>query len=432
MTTALFVSLALGASVPGAEALQQDINAYYDQRLDELFKYFHENPELSFREFETSKRLAKELRNLGVEVTEGVGGTGLVGLVKNGPGPTVMVRADMDGLPVKEKSGLPYASTATQKDINDVVQPVMHACGHDVHMTALVGTAKMLMERKDQWSGTLILIGQPAEERIGGARRMLEDGLYTQFPKPEYALAFHVASDIQAGKIELVSGLAYSSSDSVDIIVKGVAAHGASPHQGIDPVLVGSHIVVALQSLVSRSIAPLQPGVVTVGAFHAGSKHNIISDEARLQLTVRSNDLKVRDELLDGIDRIASGVGRAFGLSDDMLPQVVRSEESVPPTRNDPELTARIRSAFVEHFGESQMHTEPPEGMGAEDFSLFVSEETGVKGVYFNVGGTPASGLDTAASHHSPLFKIAPRPSVTTGVEAMVVAVMELMPKAES
>ena len=308
----------------------------------------------------------------------------------------------------------------------------MHACGHDVHITSLVGTARQMMARKDGWSGTLVLVAQPAEEKISGARNMIEDGLYERFPKPDYALAFHVSSEMPTGKLAVKGGPVYSSSDSVDIYVKGVGAHGASPHRGVDPILVGSQIVVSLQSLVSRTISPLDAGVVTVGAFHGGIKHNIISDEVHLQITVRSDDPAVREELLDGIDRVAEGTARALGVPEDLLPVVERSKtQTTPPTVNDTGTATEIRTVFGEHFGGDVFYDKPRTGMGAEDFAYFVEPKYGVKGVYFGVGGTPESQVAEAPSHHSPLFKITPKPAVTLGTEAMVVGAMSLMPVAE-
>jgi hippurate hydrolase len=413
-----------------AESLRDAIAFDYESNLEDLFLHFHANPELSNREFKTAKRLAEEIRAFGFDVTEGVGGTGIVAVMKNGPGPTVMLRADMDGLPVEEKSGLPYASKARQVDTNGIEQPVMHACGHDVHITAMVGTARQMAARKDQWSGTLVMIGQPAEERISGARAMLADGLYERFPKPEYALAFHVAAGKPAGKIEVPLTIVGSSSDSVDIVVHGVGAHGASPHRGIDPVLVASQIVVSLQSVVSRSIAPLQPGVITVGSIHGGRKHNIIGNRVEMQLTVRSDDAETRELLLDGIDRVVEGVARSFGVPDDLLPEVTRSEiETTPPTINDEDTARKIKETFTAHFSDEMMFEEPREGMGAEDFAYFVEPELGVKGVYFDVGGTNQEDIDDAPSHHSPLFWIEPEPSIKSGVEAMVVGAMALMPR---
>lgn len=419
---------ATSMQVGAQEDLREAIATDYEQNLESLFIHFHENPELSHREFETSKRLAAEIRALGYDVTEGVGGTGVVAVMRNGDGPTVMIRADMDGLPVREQSGLEYASTATQEDIDGKVKPVMHACGHDTHITSLVGTARQMAARKNQWSGTLVLIGQPAEERISGARRMLEDGLYERFPKPDYALAFHVSASIPTGRIEVPLGLRASSADSVDIVVHGIGAHGASPHKGIDPVLVASQIVVSLQSIVSRTIAPQEAGVITVGAIHGGSKHNIIGDRVEMQLTVRSNDFEVRETLLDAIDRVAHGVALSLGVPEDLLPEVHRSEtETTPPTINDQPTAERVRNVVAEAFGEDVLWKQPREGMGAEDFAYFVTPDSGVKGVYFNVGGTLPENMDDAASHHSPSFRIEPEPAITMATEAMVRAATRLL-----
>lgn len=413
------------------EDIKASVAQDYKAKLKDLFIHFHQNPELSFKEFETSKRLAAEIRALGYDVTEGVGQTGLVAVLENGDGPTVMVRADMDGLPVLEDSGLSYASVATQQSVDGKVKPVMHACGHDVHMTALVGTAKQMMDRRDDWSGTLVLIGQPAEERISGAKAMIEDGLFKKFPKPDYALALHVSAQTPTGQLALTDGLAYSSSDSVDITVYGIGAHGASPHMGLDPVLVASQIVVSLQSIVSRSIAPLEPGVITVGSIHGGTKHNIIGDRVDLQLTVRSDSPEVREQLLDGIDRVAKNVALSLGTPEDKLPKVTRLPQSTPPTKNHAETAQRLRGVLKETLGDNIFNDAPRKGMGAEDFAYFVEPQHGVKGVYFAVGGTPAKDIATSASHHSPFFKVLPEPSVTLGVEAMTIAAMELFADGE-
>ncbi len=431
-TRALAASL-IALGMAGIASADSDLSAAiakdYKENLGPLFLYFHEHPELSFRETETSKRLASELRGLGYEVTEGVGGTGVVAVMKNGEGPTVLMRADMDGLPLKEDSGLSYASTVTQVDIDGIEKPVMHACGHDVHITSLVGAARQMAARKGDWSGTLVLVGQPAEERIGGARAMIQDGLYTRFPKPDYAIAFHVAADLETGKLHVPLEQVASSSDSVDIIVHGVGAHGAYPHMGIDPVLVAAQIVVSLQSIVSRSIAPLEPGVITVGAIHGGLKHNIIGDKVEMQLTIRSDDPEVREQLLDGIDRVARGVAISMNVPEDLMPEVIRSAtETTPPTINDPGTAQRLRDAFAAQISDGVLIDPPRDGMGAEDFAYFVTPDTGVKGVYFNVGGTPADQLEGAASHHSPFFKITPEPAVELGTEAMVIGAMTLMP----
>lgn len=426
--------LARPARLAADAALRSAVEADYREHLGALFVHFHQHPELSFRETETAARLAAELRAAGARVTEGVGGTGIVGMIENGDGPLVMVRADMDGLPVAEQSGLAYASAARQIDINGKEVPVMHACGHDVHITSLVGTARRLEAMKDRWSGTVMLVGQPAEERIGGAKAMLEDGLYERFGVPDYALAFHVAAGRPAGKVELAAGLIASSSDSVDIIVHGVGTHGASPQKGKDPIYIAAQIVIALQGLVSRELSPLEPGIVTVGSIHGGFKHNIIPDRVELQLTVRSDSEETRARLLAGIRRIAVGVARTAGLPETQLPEVRMGFESTPTTVNDEALATRIRAAFVRELGEDALYDSPREGMGAEDFAYFVQTEHKVPGAYFDVGGTPQAALDAekaggppVAGHHSPLFQIEPEPSVTRGVEAMTIAVLELL-----
>jgi hippurate hydrolase len=426
LATALFMAATPAFAAEMSTELRTHVQADYDANLSSLFVHLHENPELSFREFETSKRIASELTALGYDVTTGVGQTGVVAVLKNGDGPTVMIRADMDGLPVKEGTGLPYASTVTQVGIDGVENPVMHACGHDVHMTSLIGTARQLMRLKDDWSGTLVLIGQPAEEIISGARAMIKDGLYERFPKPDYAIGFHVGAAGPAGKIMVPKGLAYSSSDSVDIHVHGVGTHGASPHQGVDPILVASAIVVNLQSIVSRSISPLQPGVITVGTFNAGRKNNIIGDQAELKLTVRSDDPEVRTTLLDSIDRVARGTAIAYGVPETLMPEVTRLSRNTPPLKNDEDAAIFVEQALVAAMGADTIVEPIRLGMGAEDFAEYITPELGVTGVFLSVGGTPVDELDTAAGHHSPFFKIAPEPSITAGTEAMTLTAMSL------
>ncbi len=434
-TTAALALLAFGpahAQQGSTDAeLRQAVARDYDANLAALFDDFHRNPELSGMEVRTSGIMAAQLTALGYDVTTGVGGTGVVAVLRNGAGPTVMIRADMDGLPLNEQSGLANASTVKQVDSDGVEKPVMHACGHDVHITALIGTARQMMARRADWSGTLVLIAQPAEERIFGARAMVQDGLYSRFPRPDYALAFHVSADLANGLIDLPLGITSSSSDSIDIAVHGVGTHGAYPHMGIDPIVVASAIVMNLQTLPSRSINPLEGAVVTVGAIHGGIKHNIISDRVDLQLTVRADNPETRTALLDGIDRVARGTAIAMGVPEDKLPTVVRSPtETTPATINDAATAARVRTAISAAMGGDRVVDVARTGMGAEDFAYFVTPESGVKGVYFSVGGTPADQVATAPGHHSPLFRIDPRPSVTTGVEATVVAAQALMPKA--
>ncbi|MCA9174542.1 MAG: amidohydrolase, partial [Planctomycetales bacterium] len=417
----LLLELSLSSPLVAQRAsdLNAAIDADYKDHLWPLFDYFHRNPELSLVENNTAARLAKELRDAGCQVREGVGGTGVVAIMTNGPGPMVMMRADMDGLPVEEKSGLANASTATQKSpITGQVVPVMHACGHDVHITSLVGTARRMAAVKDQWSGTLMLIGQPAEERVIGARAMVEDNLWARFGKPDYALAFHVWCGGEAGKLAVSEGSPYAGADAVDIIIHGVGAHGAYPHRGKDPIVLGAQIVLALQTLVSRELPPRDPGVVTVGSFHAGTKHNIISDRAVLQLTVRNTSEETRKLLLDGIKRIAENLGRAAGLPEDKLPEVKYSE-STPPTINHPELAKRLRQTWQQQMGDDIMMPDAfvakhRKGMGAEDFPFFTTNPP-IPSVYFSVGGTARGDIDAEAaggaqvpSHHSPFFKIEP------------------------
>ena len=428
LVATLFTIPALAGDI--GDAVKKD----YDEYLAELFDHFHRSPELSTIETETARRMAMELSLAGFEVTEGVGGTGVVAILKNGEGPLVMMRADMDGLPIEEKSGLANASRATQQDpITGNTVFTMHACGHDVHITSLVGTARYMVARKDEWHGTLMLVVQPAEERVLGARAMREDDIWGRFGIPDYALAFHVSSNNVAGVINVSEGSPYAGADTVDIIIHGVGAHGAHPHRGKDPIVLGSQIVLALQTLVARELSPRDPGVVTVGSFHSGTKHNIISDRAHLQLTVRNTSAETRKILLDGIKRIAENMGRVAGLAEDMLPEVIVSKESVPPTINNAALARRLKQAWAAKLGDDAVVDIPTKGMGAEDFPFFTVDPD-ITSVYWAIGGTPqedfdreAAGGEPVPSHHSPLFKILPEPSITAGVESTVVALLALM-----
>lgn len=430
LTSALLICVSTASASELADSVKQDYDAY----LADLWDHFHQNPELSLVEFRTAERMAKELREAGFGVTEGVGGTGVVAMLENGDGPLVMMRADMDGLPIEENSDLPNASRARQKSpITGDTVSVMHACGHDVHITSLVGTARQMIARRDEWSGTLMLVVQPAEERGMGARMMLEDDLWERFGTPDYALAFHVSSSNVAGKINVSEGAPYAGVDTVDIIVHGVGAHGASPHRGKDPVVIGAHIVVALQTLVSRELPPRDAGVVTVGSFHSGTKHNIISDTAHLQITVRNTSVETRKLLLDGIVRIAENMGRVAGLPEDKLPEVIIKEEWTPPVVNNVALARRLKAAWGREIGDGRVIDNPPKGMLGEDFSRF-GLDPAVPSVYWDIGGTLQENFDREAaggapvpSHHSPLFKIASEPSVRAGVESTVVALLELM-----
>ncbi|HMQ19134.1 MAG TPA: amidohydrolase [Sphingopyxis sp.] len=431
---------ALALSTFGAmPAAAQTIGAEVQKDLPSLMKIYddlHANPELSFMEVRSAAILAAEARKLGFKVTEKVGGTGIVAVMENGPGPVVMLRADMDGLPVTEQTGLPGASKVRVTTAEGVETGVMHACGHDTHMTAWVGVARRLAANRDKWSGTLVMIGQPAEERGAGARMMLEDGLYTRFPKPQYALAFHDAAQFPAGQIGYTPGYALANVDSVDILVKGVGGHGAYPQTTKDPIVLASRIVGALQTLVSREVSPLDSAVVTVGSFHAGAKHNIISDEARLQLTVRSYTDEVRDHLLSGIARIAKGEAIAAGIPEDRMPVVsVQKDEYTPATYNTPDFTEEMAAFLKGHFGDARVSQIPPV-MGGEDFGRFGREDKSIKTMIFWVGGVPHAEYEAAKkegrtlpSLHSPFWAPDAPAVIATATEALTAMTLKLMGK---
>jgi amidohydrolase len=399
--------------------------------LDGLFKHLHANPELSLQEFKTSDRMADEMSALGFEVTRNIGKTGLVGLMRNGEGPTLMIRADMDGLPVEEKSGLDYSSKATQVNLEGMEMPVMHACGHDMHMTALIGVARRMVELKNEWSGTLMLVAQPAEEAGGGALGMVADDIYGQVGRPDFALALHVIAKHPAGKIAFSDGFMYSSADSMKITVRGVATHGASPQLGRDPVYIGSLIVIALQGIITREVSPIEPALITVGAFRGGSAPNVIADSARLDITVRANTEKTRYQLLDSIKRVAENTARAAGVPDELLPIVEVLPEGAPTTTNDAALSRRVREAMLDGMGADAFVDWHQTDMGAEDFPDLVNVDPPIPSVYFEVGGTPPEDLEagTWAGHHSPLFRIVPEPAIKKGVEAMTLSALELLKK---
>ncbi|MGY8986290.1 MAG: amidohydrolase [Sphingomonadales bacterium] len=416
-----------------AETLSESIQSDYEY-LGPLFEYFHENPELSFSEHNTSNRLAAELEAEGFEVVRGIASTGLVGIMRNGDGPTVMIRADMDGLPVEEKTGLPYASSAMGSyPEDDRVFNVMHACGHDMHMTSLVGVARQMAARNDQWSGTLLLLGQPAEEAIGGAKAMVEDDLWNRVPRADYALGLHVNSTGLGGEVAFSDGLMLSSADTMRIVVPGVGTHGAQPHRGKDPVVIGSQIVMALQTIITRDISPLEPGIITVGAFHSGTAPNIISDQAVLDITVRANSEETRWALQENIERVAINIGRAAGLPEDNLP-VVTHLDGVPTTINDAALAQRLHPVIEEKLVGGTIGTFTQLGMGAEDYPYLVRVDPPIPSVYFLVGGAPAAAYEASINggpaltgHHSPIFVIDPTTSVPAGVEAMTIAALELL-----
>ena len=427
------LALSLGSwASAGAQDLRSDIEADYPY-LQNLYETLHANPELSFMETETAARMASEFRGLGFTVTENIGRTGVVGVMENGSGPVVMLRADMDALPVREQTGLPYASEATGMSHLGEEQPIMHACGHDVHMTSLIGAARRLVERKNDWSGTLVLIAQPAEELGLGAKAMIDDGLFERFPRPDYTVALHDSASLPAGTIAYTPGWALANVDSVDIHVQGIGGHGAYPHTTKDPVVIGANIVTALQTLVSREVSPLDPAVVTVGAFNAGAKHNIISDEAHLQLTVRSYTDEVRARLLDGIQRIARGEAASAGLPEDLYPRVEIEEDYTPATYNDPALAERLARTFRNRFGAEQVVEVDPV-MGGEDFSWYGRVDPKIPTMIFWLGAVAPEKVAAAEagngelpSLHSPFFAPEPRPTLLAGVEAMSSAALELL-----
>jgi hippurate hydrolase len=401
-----------------------------------VYRDLHANPELSMEEVRSPAKLAAEARKLGFTVTEKVGKTGVVAVMKNGPGPVLLLRADMDALPVVEQTGLPFASKVRAPARSGVETGVMHACGHDTHMTSWLGTARRLAAMKDQWSGTLVMILQPGEETGEGAKAMLDDGLYTRFPKPDYVLAFHDAAALPAGMIGVTPGYALANVDSVDITVKGVGGHGAYPQTTKDPIVLASRIVTTLQTLVSRENDPANPAVVTVGSFHAGSKHNIISDEAKLQLTVRSYTPEVRKLLLDGIRRIARGEAIAAGLPEDRMPVVTaRDAEFTPSTFNTEKLSAHALELFAQHFGPQRV-IKTPAVMGGEDFSRFWLADKSVESLIFWVGGTPldkwkAAGGDASKlpSLHSPYWAPEADTVISTATEALTLAALDILKK---
>lgn len=400
-----------------------------------IYRDLHANPELSFEEVKSAARLATEFRKLGFEVTEKVGRTGVVAVMKNGPGPVLALRADMDGLPVPEQTGLPFASKATGKTREGLVTPIMHACGHDTHMTALIGTARRMAAMKQAWSGTLVLYAQPAEEIGSGAAAMLADGLYTRFPRPQTVIGFHDAASMPAGVIGIRSGYALANVDSVDIVVKGVGGHGAYPNTTKDPIVLASRIVTALQTLVSRELDPQDSAVVTVGSFQAGAKHNIIPDEARLLLTVRSYSPATRQMLLDGIARIAKGEAIASGMPEDRMPVVTVKDEFTPSTFNTEPLSGQMKTLFTERFGKDRV-IDTPAVMGGEDFSRYYLADKNIQSLIFWVGGVSKAQWDKAGgdagklpSLHSPFWAPEAEAVIATATEAMTAAALETLKK---
>ncbi len=428
---ALAAPMALGAASPAppANPVLAPLDSLYPD-LEKLYIDLHKTPELSLHEEKSSAKMAARLKALGYEVTTGVGGFGVVAILKNGKGPTVLLREDMDALPVEERTGLAYASKVTTKDDSGATVSVMHACGHDVHMTGLVGAAALLAKAKDRWRGTLLLVAQPAEERGSGAVMMLKDGLFTRFPKPDFALSFHDSATVPAGKVSLTPGYANANVDSVDLTIYGRGGHGAYPHTTVDPVVIAARTVMALQTIVSRETKPTDPAVVTLGSIHGGTKHNIIPDEVKLQITVRSFKDEVRKRLLASIDRIAKAEASAAGAP---KPPKMEISEGTNSMYNDPALTRRISAALGRTLGAANVEEGEPV-MGAEDFSEF--GRAGIPSLQFNVGAVNPAKYEAAQktgaalpSLHSSEFAPDREPTLRTGVASLTVAALEVLGK---
>ncbi len=414
------VASAQGPSSKEIESVYPDSHALY---LD-----LHENPELSGHEIQTAAKLAVRLRTAGYDVTEHVGGTGVVAILKNGPGPAIMLRTELDALPVEEKTGLPYASKVHAKDDAGRDVPVMHACGHDLHMAALLGTAEIMARSKNTWHGTLMLIGQPAEETIGGADGMVRDGLFTRFPKPDVAVALHVGNELPAGMASITPGIYNTNSDSIRITIYGKGGHGSMPQATIDPIVIAARTILSLQTIVSREIKPGEMGVVTVGYIHAGLKNNIIPDQAEMGITVRTYKQDVRKQILAAITRIAKAEAAAAGAPREPL---VERYEGTDAVYNDPALAERLRAPLEAALGKKNVITEGPI-TPSEDFSYFI--EQGVPGFYFSLGGANPEKFEEAKasgtrlpSNHSPLFAPDVDPALRAGIEAEVAVLRNLL-----
>lgn len=422
----LVVVWALGSSAVRADEPADWARAHLEE-LVALYRQFHQAPELSMREEKTAARLAGELKAAGAEVTTGVGGHGVVAVVENGRGRKLLIRTDLDALPVTEQTGLTYASQVKVRDAMGAETGVMHACGHDIHITTLVGVARYLAGHKERWTGTIVFIGQPAEERGEGAQAMLNDGLFERFPRPDYALALHVDPTLAAGHIGYRAGYTLANVDSVDIVVRGRGGHGAFPHTTIDPIVVAAHLIVDLQTIVSREIKPTEPAVVTVGSIHGGTKHNVIADECRLQLTVRSYSDDVRSQILKAIERKAKAAAESAGAPE----PTVEVSEGTPAMFNDEKLVERVVPVFRQVLGEDNVVPSEP-SMGGEDFSRY-----GLAGVpifMFRLGSVEAKRLagyrrfnPGPPSLHSPLYYPDPEPTLLTGVTVMSHAAFELL-----
>lgn len=429
MTFARFLLLGLltASSFAQVSSASKEIEAVYAEAYA-FYLDLHQNPELSSHETQTAAKLAARYRSAGYEVTEHVGGTGIVAILKNGAGPTVMLRTELDALPVEEKTGLPYASKVQTKDDAGHDVPVMHACGHDLHMAAIVGTAEIMAQSKNTWHGTLMLIGQPAEETISGAKAMIDDGFLKRFPKPDVGVALHVNNLLPAGMVGIAPGIYDSNADSLRVTIYGKGGHGSAPHTAIDPIVIAARTILAYQTIPSREVKPGEMVVVTVGYIHAGTKNNIIPDQAELGLTVRTFKADVRKHVLEAIARITRAEAEAAGAPRQPLIEHYESTDSV---YNDPALAERLRGTLQSALGKDKVVTNEPM-TGSEDFSYFI--EHGIPGFYFNLGGAnPEKFLEAKAagtmlpSNHSSLFAPDVDPALHTGIEAEVAVLRNLL-----
>ena len=437
----------LSILLPALAFAQQTPQSLADAELPSLvavYKDIHTHPELSGHEERTASLIAKELRAVGCQVTDHLGkyenskfkGYGVVGVMKNGDGPTVLVRTDMDALPVEEETGLPYASKAVTKNDEGKDVHVMHACGHDAHMAAFIGTARALAKLKDQWRGTIVFVAQPAEETGNGARALLKDGLYEKFGKPNFALGFHDKADLETGRVGVTEGYTYANVDSVDVTVRGVGGHGAYPHKTKDPIVLAAEMINDWQTIASRENNPLDPIVITVGSIHGGTKHNIIPDEVKMELTVRTYKPEVRERVLADIDRVAKGCAAAAGIPADLAPIVTVSKDFITAAMyNDPELTKRLVAVWKKSLGDENVEIIDPV-MGGEDFSEYHLPDHSIPAVNFHFGAVDAAKIaefkkagKELPTLHSSKFAPVPEPTIRTGIIGMTAAVLDLMKK---
>jgi amidohydrolase len=431
----IILVLWIGITTIGA-APKDQIKAIVEREypaLEKIYMGVHQAPELSLMEEKTGAFLASELRKAGYEVTERVGGFGVVGVLENGEGKTLLIRTDLDALPVKEETQAQYASAVMTKDLAGAVVPVMHACGHDVHITTMIGVARTMVELKKNWKGTLVLIGQPAEEVGKGAKAMLADGLFKRFPRPDYALALHVDAELEVGQVGYISGYAMANVDSIDVLIRGVGGHGAWPHMTKDPIVIAAECVLALQTIASREVKPTEPVVVTVGSIHGGTKHNIIPDEVKLQLTVRTYKDEVREQVIGAIERIVKGIAASAGVPKNLEPIVTVKDEFTPSTYNTPELVEKVVGSLKSMMGEENV-VQREASMGGEDFGRYGREEPKIPICMYRLGSVTREAIEESKrpggrplpSLHSSKY-LPEREAIKVGVMTMSGAAIDLL-----